>query len=116
MTQHTPGPWIYAQDTDDRIIIAAPWSDKVRSRDSFGFGDYRGIHVAAIRHHAGAGMAPRWHAEANARLIAAAPDLLAACQAAIRVVNEYTTEPIPAGVYSRLARVLGDAIAKASRT
>jgi hypothetical protein len=51
--------------------------------------------------------------DANARLIAAAPDLYEACLEAIRTINAHSTEPIPVGVYSRVARILGDALSKA---
>lgn len=50
---------------------------------------------------------------ANACLIAAAPELLAACLEVLQTLNTYTTEPIPAGVYNRVARILGDTIRKA---
>ncbi|MDR3634358.1 MAG: helix-turn-helix transcriptional regulator [Isosphaeraceae bacterium] len=50
----------------------------------------------------------------NAKLVIAAPALLAACQEAIIAINRWTTEPMPVGVYNRVARVLGDAISKAT--
>lgn len=55
----------------------------------------------------------RW--DANARLIAAAPELLETCREAIKVINNHTTEPIPVGVCNRITRLLSDAIAKTER-
>ena len=102
--KHTSGPWdaarAYGEDGrwhgsysvaggPDRMIVATVWGDDRPVAD------------------------PR-PAEANARLIAAAPDLLDACQEAIRAINSHTTEPIPVGAYNRVARMLGDAIRKAT--
>jgi hypothetical protein len=75
--KHTPGPWQVSRDNDTTLTIVAPWSDKVRT-GAEGWGDYRGIHTASITHHSGYGAVPREHAEANAALIAAAPELLEA--------------------------------------
>jgi hypothetical protein len=77
--KHTPGPWQVSRDNDTTLTIVAPWSDKVRT-GAEGWGDYRGIHTASITHHSGYGAVPREHAEANAALIAAAPELLEALQ------------------------------------
>ena len=74
--KHTPGPWT-AEERDERILI---WSD--------GSHDY----LAALSLDADGAdeeVADAYADErqANARLIAAAPDLLAACEAALRVCN-----------------------------
>lgn len=63
-------------------------------------------------------IAPQWAApdhyvgevtKQNAGLIAAAPDLLAACEAALRMIEHYPSDQRAAG----LATVLQEAIAKA---
>lgn len=63
MSAHAPGPWIQKIDEnnpDHRLVLAA--------------GEHAGLDVASVR---------PWmtHGEANARLIAAAPELLAALEA-----------------------------------
>ena len=71
--QHTPGPW--SASSDDKLNperaygITVPWND----------GDERGTVVIAEITHADSAE----RAKADARLIAAAPDLLAACRAAL---------------------------------
>lgn len=71
-TQHTPGPWhVFAHPDDDahgnpsEVPMAEGWPFLVAGRDR-GLG-YNRMHVALSVQH-----------EADARLIAAAPDLLAA--------------------------------------
>jgi len=83
--KHTPGPWQVSRDNDTTLTIVAPWSDKVRPGCE-GWGDYRGIHTATLTHHSGEGAVPREHAEANARLIAAAPELLSELQKAHQII------------------------------
>lgn len=60
---HTPGPWIAERNHDGDWVISQPGND--------------GQVVCCLRGCDG----PEW--EANARLIAAAPDLLAACNSAL---------------------------------
>jgi hypothetical protein len=102
-TKFTPGPWscepgpgaengfeIEATEGGESLfVLATSWFDSDGDKESMAT------------------------AHANGRLIAAAPDLFAACRAALIAMNSHTTEPIPVGVYSRVARLLGDAIAKA---
>lgn len=61
-SKHTPGPWIWGADAHDSRVMAteAPWRDRT---------------IAEV-HHGEDVMG-----EANGHLIAAAPDLLAACEA-----------------------------------
>lgn len=72
-TKHTPGPWIAIPDAthrDHQLIVAiGP--------------EHTGLDVASVR---------PWmtHDEANARLIAAAPDLLAACKRAEELLSSIT--------------------------
>lgn len=66
--KHTPGPWIA-----NCFMVVAP---NGKSKNSMSY-MYGGQEVC----HTGGGKASNEEAEANARLIAAAPDLLAACKA-----------------------------------
>lgn len=89
-TTHTPGPW-----------TVGPRGASV----------YRpnGMRIAALDAHADSlGLRA-----ADARLMAAAPELLEACREAIKALNNYSTEPVPLSVYNRVSRLIVDAIAKA---
>ena len=91
-TDHTPGPWhamidgfVYAQG-GERIADAAPWAPIAKNRKEV-------------------------EINANARLIAAAPDLLAVLQE-LRESAEYWSEyDVPCGIVARmdaaLAKVYG---------
>lgn len=78
MSEHTPGPWTMDKplhprpdQVSDRLIVHRPSSGpKLHVAEVFQFQDYES--------HAADGAALH-----NARLIAAAPDLLAACEAAL---------------------------------
>ena len=83
---HTPGPWDYVEDGPDFLAIMAP-------------GDFQ---VAAV------GVDD--NSTADARLIVAAPDLLAACKAALAV---FTTPTMPAKDVQRSHEALEAAILKA---
>lgn len=72
-TKHTPGPW----DHEGGWITAAP---------KYGIGGDARV-VAQI--HSGPDCAPDTHADANAHLIAAAPDLLAAAKAVAALWAEH---------------------------
>jgi hypothetical protein len=58
--KHTPGPWLYAQEGLDAFGIVQPDGHSI-------------VHLVALHNSTGAR-----HLPANARLIAAAPDLLEA--------------------------------------
>jgi hypothetical protein len=65
MSKHTPGPWKVSQPPDALAVLRAD-----------------GIAVASLDYDgSGSGDCDEATAEANARLIAAAPALLAACEA-----------------------------------
>ena len=83
--KHTPGTWVVDSSTEYRLIICAPWSEKVKAGEASGMGDYRGIHVAYIDHQYENPCVALLQATANAHLIAAAPNLLAyaECSAAL---------------------------------
>lgn len=71
--EHTPGPW-----------IRHPY-DKVYIHKTANQPDYVGRQIAVASHFAGV---KREEAEANAQLIAAAPDLLRACKNAQQALIE----------------------------
>jgi hypothetical protein len=96
-TQHTPGPWTISRDTGskgERYI----WMD----------GDYFGGHAIATVHD----KVPE-SAEANARLLAAAPDLLAALQAILETLDNMTTSQFQHGADKPARDLARAAIAKA---
>lgn len=72
-TKHTPGPWV-VQNASERTL----WVGALRVPDDERYGLHTiitGIDIEDLTPEA------RAKKEANARLIAAAPDLLAACEA-----------------------------------
>jgi hypothetical protein len=89
-TQHTPGPWEVDGDRDGDQLLVIQSESKGE--------------ICNVTFTLGYGHAD----EANARLIAAAPDLLAACEAALARENQRDT---PA--FSSLRGQLRNAIAKA---
>jgi hypothetical protein len=70
---HTQGPWTVGGTFKNGCIIAAP-------------GKRASQIVAIVESCIGYDPDPTPESQANARLIAAAPDLLAACQAALKVM------------------------------
>jgi len=80
----TPGPWSVS---GVRFKWRTSYSDQVMDSHQVGPDDGKGS-VAIVPYN------PRNHAEefANARLIAAAPDMLAALQAVVRVADRATVE------------------------
>lgn len=75
MSKHTPGPWVYAREYGESVTEAPKITTVARCADfviglecDYPGGDYRN------GDHSG-------DEEADARLIAAAPDLLEACRA-----------------------------------
>ena len=109
--KHTPGPWIVRDDGMDYVcpIIDSP---------SVGKGYYASIATATQRdpHPREGGGIPIATARANARLIAAAPDLLAAME---KAVEHYGKPGGPWNVPSEPGAWISDArtaIAKAKGT
>jgi hypothetical protein len=89
-TQHTPGPWAvkHHEDTDTYSIIVAgrQWNSWT---------------VAALGHSK--------EDEANARLIAAAPDLLAVCQELEESVEYWSEYDVPLGIVDRIRAAIAKA-------
>ncbi len=73
MTEHTPGPWHVSDPIDGRDI-------------PYGIDDAKGHHLADVSDNHYGNPLP---VEANARLIAAAPDLLAALEAMERRISTF---------------------------
>lgn len=89
-SQHTPGPWRFERGTS--TIRSEPANYWLASMNSFD---------GAVNH------------EANARLIAAAPDLLEALKLAQLAVSELCYEQDPANECWNVLQVVNSAIAKA---
>jgi hypothetical protein len=103
MADHTPGPWtVEPVDLESEALepggsglpffIAAP---STAAFDQWGLmGDFRGTRVAYVACNPAASYQPEWaRVEANARLIAAAPDLLDACERLLKF-NENLCEDV----------------------
>lgn len=76
--KHTPGPWKAKETNKETITIVSPWSDKVKPESCDGYGSYLGIHISEIKHQNDNPCVSKMTADANARLIAAAPEMLEA--------------------------------------
>ena len=90
MSAHTPGPWTVESDGSTvsmggQCVIVGPAPDG----------------------------APREQERANARLIAAAPDLLRACRKALRDLKPFFEDDEPHPTFVELEKTLYAAIAKA---
>lgn len=82
MSKHTEGKWEVNEDSPYKIVVVSPWSDKVKPGNTPTFADYRGAHICYIEFNTG--VPTKAQAEANARLIAAAPELLEALKEALK--------------------------------
>jgi hypothetical protein len=79
VSKHTPGPWII--DETKALGAYGVWTDYATHPGHDGA--WYGSLVCSVYPHNRSDV-PREQRDANARLIAAAPDLLAACKAAAR--------------------------------
>jgi hypothetical protein len=86
-TRHTPGPWITASTGNHQRLV--------------------------ISERTGANVAVAYNGEADSALIAAAPDLLAACQETLETLREMTTEEYQRGGDKHARELLEAAIRKA---
>lgn len=82
-TQHTPGPWVVDRSHPDWVEGTTIWANDVVI-----------AHAVADQHH---------QTEANARLIAAAPDLLAALEACLRRLDAHDDQSAPECLAARAA-------------
>jgi len=77
MSKHTPRPWKIDTTSQQGIItVVSPWTDNNRVENSATFGDYRGSIICQMEYNNG--VPTKEQAEANACLIATAPELLEA--------------------------------------
>lgn len=85
--KHTPGPWYAKEHVEPaghgRIDICRQWDNEVKPEASATYGSYLGAHIAKVEFNTG--VVTRDQANANAHLIAAAPDLLSALQRLDRI-------------------------------
>lgn len=91
-TQHTPGPWHVSKASPTRVIESGPRGNSIAKM---------GLNL---------GVCSQGEAESNARLIAAAPELLEALQ---EMINCYADE-LPNGKERPVVREARAAIAKAT--
>lgn len=97
MTQHTPGPW----DVGPPIINHAQGQSDLTVRDKTGF------IVCYVNQFAASFDDKKDHA--NARLIAAAPDLLRACEAVLLWTDYHCEANTPASLREALVNVIAKA-------
>jgi hypothetical protein len=76
MNQHTPGPWHVQKYSKDKLFVNAEYAQVAHVLHT----ETRGL-VTTIEQRT-----------ANARLIAAAPKLLEACEQAVQFVAKYTAD------------------------
>jgi len=105
-TKHTPGQWQICSQTETQIFIA---STKKGARTEQGKGGYI-CQIKQEREHYGINEQD----EANAKLIAAAPDLYNAAYIALQAI--YGMPKSKQGFYQYLINDLLDAIQKANGT
>lgn len=90
-TKHTPGPWAYRpQKYDDWGYVRGPEQDDGFQPFICQAKDMRAMDDDVLNEHRRNGTDP-W--EANARLIAAAPDLLAASESMERALLQMMDDP-----------------------
>ena len=101
MNKHTPGPWKNQRWNDDELIMEV--------NDSTGWREkYPEAYIAKL-----GGWGYSKHGEANARLIATAPDLLAECKRILDIIdlgkgNETWAKNIVSGLKAVIAKAEGD--------
>jgi len=106
--KHTPGPWQAVSLRDEVNVQPAPGMPFERTaiiNHVFG-----GANFGEIVAQTGCNY-PR--CQANARLIAAAPDMLAACDSAIQIIEQLIPEPSARGIADVVLVQIRRAIAKA---
>ena len=104
MTKHTPGPWLLAGD-DGKSDATAYARTPVNQNPLY----IARVYGEGVLASSSPGTEER---KANARLIAAAPDLLAACKAALSLVESLPYDPTDRQTL-RINDQIADAIAKA---
>jgi hypothetical protein len=107
---YTKGNWKVDKTTPNTISVVSPWSKEVTPENTMTFGDYRGALICEM--HYNSGVPTKEQALANAKLIAAASDLLKACITVLeRKTNQQGETPELVG---GLREVLENAIKKAT--
>ena len=84
-SKHTPGPWTYEKvsSSDGSLVYCRIWQGEDTLQLAFA-GTY---YHTRDRREGGPERLPASTAEANARLIASAPDLLEACKAMLKYIE-----------------------------
>lgn len=101
MSEHTPGPWI------------ADGGSRIQGANAKHM--YNICHMDGVPMHieSPTGTDCKAMTRANARLISAAPDLLAACEGAVQIIEQLIPEPSVRGVADVVLHQLRAAIAAA---
>ena len=97
MNSHTPGAWVFGDWVNDKIgsVDDCNWVEIWAPKE----GD-NGLPFIACKHH---------DQLANARLIAAAPDLLAVCQRLAESAAYWSEYDVPLGIVADLQAAIGKA-------
>jgi hypothetical protein len=95
MSKHTPGPWTVEPPSDQapHMWITAPTSSGIAKVETCDYDDGRGERLTDEDF-------------ANARLIAASPELLAALKEAVEIIEEYSPYD-GSRAYSAIAKAEG---------
>lgn len=88
-TQHTPGPWVAVARTNAYIDIEAPEQQGYSAKK---------VASTSLTNH-----------EANARLIAAAPELLKAIEGLLNALPSATTHPAIKAARAAISKATGEA-------
>ena len=108
--KHTPGPWHVGNEQDyqvDRYVKRAEWA-RIRGTDGGLVAKVESVHPTGKRQSTDFDVE-----HANANLIAAAPELLAACRDALFVLENITSLDFSNGGDAKVRKIIRDAIAKA---
>jgi hypothetical protein len=102
--QHTPGPWaLYVQDKNDGYIGRVSTIDRFTGKPYPAHAQTQGVPVARVYDN----LVSRDVAEANARLIAAAPDLLEAARLTVAAYKPNEHCPFLTALRAAIAKAEG---------
>ena len=108
MAGHTPGPWKVCGASGGKCLCGLVWSEPADKTVAT-----VGVGKCPVQDHGHFGT-PNDESLANARLIASAPDLLAACEAAVQVIDGLVAQQaMPDDFYLADLSAIRVAVAKA---
>lgn len=100
MAEHTKGPWVIEKpylsevQTKDNLTVASCWHERAAGQTI----TVQGVLSCSLEESA-----------ANARLIAAAPDLLEALKRAVSQLESRGYDGLSSGAYAAIAKATGEA-------